>query len=66
MTNYERIKNMSIEEMARENIYFLPNNVHIHYTGLSGKYRRTSKEVINDNIEWLESEGEEDEQTTTR
>ena len=58
-TNYERIKQMSVEEMARENVYFVPNNKDIHYTGLSGKYRKTSKDVIADNIEWLESEVEE-------
>lgn len=56
MTNFERIKAMSIEEMARENVYFVPKNKDVHYTGLSGKYRKTSKEVIEDNIEWLESE----------
>lgn len=56
ITNYQRIKEMSIEEMARECVYFVPNNTDFHYTGLSGKYKKTSAAVIEDNIEWLESE----------
>ena len=55
-TNFERIKAMSVEEMARENIYFIPDCRFAHYTGLSGKYRKTSAEVIQDNIKYLESE----------
>lgn len=60
MTNYDRIKQMGIEQMARENVYFVPNNSDFHYTGLSGKYRQTSKDVISDNIEWLEMEAKEE------
>lgn len=63
VTNYDLIKAMSVEEMARENIYFVPNNKDFHYTGLSGKYRKTSKEVIADNIKWLEGEVEDNEIT---
>ena len=59
MTNFEHIKAMSIEEMARENVYFVPDCKFAHYTGLSGTYRKTSDEVIQDNIEYLESEVEE-------
>ena len=44
MTNYERIKNMSVEDMARENVYFLPNNIHINYTGLSGNFPNKQKQ----------------------
>lgn len=55
-TNFERIKAMSIEELAADNVYFIPNNDEFHYTGLSGNYRSTAKEVVEDNIKWLESE----------
>lgn len=55
-TNFERMQAMSIEELAHENIYFVPNNADFHYTGLSGEYRKTAEEVVKDNIKWLESE----------
>lgn len=58
-TNFERIKAMSIEELAADNVYFMPNNDEFHYTGLSGNYRNTAKEVVEDNIKWLESEAAE-------
>ena len=56
MTNYERIKAMSVEEMARENVYFVPNDSDFRYTGFRGSYRKTSREIIEDNIRWLNSE----------
>lgn len=60
MTNFEDIKSMNIEEMARDFIFFTPNNANFHYTGLSNKYRKTTREVIEDNLKWLNSEvGEE-------
>ena len=59
MTNFEKIKQMSVDEMARENVYFLPDCKYAHYTGLSGKCRKTSAEVIRDNIEYLEKEVKE-------
>lgn len=55
-TNYDRIRNMSIEQLAVEHIYFIPNNKEFHYTGLSGLYTKTAEETIQNNIEWLESE----------
>lgn len=55
-TNYDRIRNMSVEEMAIEHIYFVPDHKEFHYTGLSGLYTRTAEETIQNNIEWLESE----------
>lgn len=56
MTNYDRIRNMSVEELAIEHIYFIPNHKDFHYTGLSGLYTRTAEETIENNKEWLESE----------
>lgn len=52
----DRIRNMSVEELAIEHIYFVPNNKDFHYTGLSGEYTKTAEETIKNNIEWLESE----------
>jgi hypothetical protein len=56
MTNYDRIKAMSVKEMAIEHIYFVPDHKEFHYTGLSGLYTKTAEETIQNNIEWLESE----------
>lgn len=56
MTNFDHIKNMSVEEMARDFIFFVPNNKDFHYTGLSGMYFATSGETIENNIKYLESE----------
>lgn len=59
MTNFEKIKSMSIDEMAREFVFFVPNNKEFHYTGLSGKYTNTSAITIENNIKYLKSEVEE-------
>lgn len=56
LTNYDRIRNMSVEELAIEHIYFVPDHKEFHYTGLSGLYTKTAEETIQNNIEWLESE----------
>lgn len=61
LNNFEHIKMMSLNELAQEHIYFIPDNDEVHYTGLSGKYRKTSEEVVKDNIEWLKSEVANDE-----
>lgn len=61
-TNADRIRSMSDEELARENIYFasaLNAKEGLHYTGLDGHYYRTGAEVVEANMKWLQSEVEE-------
>lgn len=61
-TNADRIRSMSDEELARENIYFasaLNAKEGLHYTGLDGNYYRTAEEVVEANMKWLQSEVEE-------
>lgn len=55
-TNYDRIKSMSVEEIAQEMIFFTPECEAFHYVGLSGKYTATAEETIENNVKWLESE----------
>lgn len=64
-TNYERIKNMTVEEMAEEFVVFIPlirykDEPEYHYFGArpSGRYL-DSKEAVIDGINWLQSESEE-------
>ena len=62
-TNADRIREMSDEELAKENIYFvsaLNAKEGLHYTGLDGHYYRTSEEVVEANMKWLQSEVEVD------
>lgn len=54
-TNYEKIKNMTIEEMANR---FIPFNGK-SYLGLNGQMYKERNEALKTNIEWLESESEE-------
>lgn len=54
-TNYEKIKNMNIEEMANR---FIPFN-HKSYLGFDGKQYKKRDEVLKANIKWLQSESEE-------
>lgn len=58
-TNYDRIKAMSVEEMAQELVFFVPESKVVNYTGLSGKYTVTAEETIENNVKWLESEVKE-------
>lgn len=60
-TNYEHIKNMSIEEIAETFVYCAPDtddDYQLGWFGLNWEYKRTEKEAIEDNMEWLESEAE--------
>ena len=60
-TNADRIRSMSDEELAKENIYFvsaLNAKEGLHYTGLDGHYYRTTEEVVEANMKWLQSEVE--------
>lgn len=54
MTNGERIRSMTDEELATLLLFFVPTNFdRAMYTGISGKYTRTSKETFDNNLEWL-------------
>lgn len=62
MTQGDRIRSMSDEELSKENIYFvsaLNAKEGLHYTGLDGHYYRTAEEVVEANMKWLQSEVEE-------
>ena len=66
ITNYERIKNMTIEEMAKDRIYWKEYNDNIngiqikwygdYYSGLKGD--KTKEEAIKKEIEWLKQKCE--------
>ena len=54
MTNGERIRSMTDEELATLLLFFVPTNFdRAMYTGISGKYTRTSEETFDNNLEWL-------------
>lgn len=54
MTNGERIRGMSDEELATLFLFFVPTNFdRAMYTGISGKYTRTPEETFDNNLEWL-------------
>lgn len=53
--NFEKIKNMTVEEMANR---FIPFNGK-SYLGLNGQMYKKKNEAINANIKWLQSESEE-------
>ncbi|MDP4117636.1 MAG: hypothetical protein Q8873_00385 [Bacillota bacterium] len=56
MTNFERIKAMSVEEMAKFMLFFIPRFSDANYTGICGKYYKKSCSAIIGNKKWLESE----------
>lgn len=59
-TNYEKIKNMTVEEMNREFLVFIPTVLKdINYSGADGMYYKTSKEALEKGLQWLQSESEE-------
>ena len=62
MTQADRIRAMSDEELAKANIYFV-SALHakegFHYTGLDGHYYKKAEEVVEANMKWLRSEVEE-------
>ena len=54
MTNGNRIRSMTDEELATLLLFFVPTNFdRAMYTGISGKYTRTSEETFDNNLEWL-------------
>lgn len=62
MTQADRIRSMSDEELAKGNIYFV-SALHakegFHYTGLDGHYYKKAEDVVEANMKWLQSEVEE-------
>lgn len=53
-TNADRIRSMSDEELATLFLFFVPTNFdRAMYTGISGKYTRTSEETFDNNLKWL-------------
>lgn len=68
MTNAQKIRAMSDEELAKEMLFFCPTDMVFkgedfygkpHYTGLDGGYYATSEEVIASNLEWLQQPAKE-------
>ena len=64
-TNYERIKNMTVEEMAEKLVYitfFIQDEKDKkikYYIGLDGKPYKLLQDLFKANCEWLQSESEE-------
>ena len=60
MTNGKRIRSMTDEELSTLLLLFVPTNFdRAMYTGISGKYTRTSEETFDNNLEWLKQPVEE-------
>lgn len=55
LTHYDRIRLLSIEDMASEFVYFFSEQGKVQYVGLRGIYRDTITEVIKDNLFYLKS-----------
>lgn len=53
LTNADRIRSMSDEELAREMLFFVPSDFNRHYTGIAGGYYATADEAIQANFDWL-------------
>ena len=67
ITNADRIRDMSNEELSQEMIFFCPTDTVFkgnetyekpHYTGLDGRYYPTSEELVSANLEWLQQPAE--------
>ena len=53
-SNADRVRGMSDEELANLFLFFIPTTFdRAMYTGISGKYTRTSEETFDNNLEWL-------------
>lgn len=60
MTNADRIRSMTDEELATLFLFFVPTTFdRAMYTGISGKYTRTSEETFDNNLEWLKQSVED-------
>lgn len=59
-SNADRIRGMTDEELATLLLFFVPTTFErAMYTGISGKYTRTSEETVENNLEWLKQPAEE-------
>lgn len=61
MINFDKLKTMSIDELAHDFVFWIPNNddpfwKDLHYCGLRGDYFKTAEETIADNAVWLHEE----------
>ena len=63
MTNYERKKNMTIEEMAEDGVRveYGTDNESRHFETSDGSYIYNYKKAIAHEIDWLKQEAEENE-----
>ena len=53
-SNADRVRGMSDEELANLFLFFIPTTFdRAMYTGISGKYTRTSEETFDNNLKWL-------------
>ena len=60
MTTGKRTRRMQDEELATLLLFFVQTNFdRAMYTGISGKYTRTSEETFDNNLEWLKQPVEE-------
>ena len=60
MTNGEKIRAMTDEELAELLLFFVPTNFDKSmYTGISGKYTKTPEETFEYNLDWLKQPEEE-------
>lgn len=60
MTNGERIRGMTDEELAKLLLFFVPTNFDkAMYVGISGKYTKTPEETLENNFDWLKQPVEE-------
>lgn len=53
VTNYDRIRAMSNEEMARELIYIFEDDFDLYVGGIRGGSYDTLEEAIEANLRWL-------------
>lgn len=60
VSNADRIRSMSDEELAREMLFFVPSDFNRHYTGIAGGYYATADEAIQANFDWLKQPANEE------
>ena len=61
MTNYEYIKSLSAEDMAKYFLVFIPYFLkaeNLNYTGVDGLFYPTSDMAVECGVKWLNSECE--------
>ena len=64
VSNADRIRSMSDEELAKEMLFFVPSDFKKHYTGLSGGYFATADEAIQASLDWLRQPAKEEHRET--